>query len=56
MVTTKAKVKVEGTLQEVESSSVVPGDIIFLEAGDALPADIRILEEQNLQTNDFSLT
>lgn len=56
MIKAKAKIYVGGVLQEVESASLVPGDIVFLEAGDAVPADLRIIEEQNLQTNDFSLT
>jgi Ca2+-transporting ATPase len=34
----------------------VPGDLVYIEEGDALPADLRIYEETNLQTNDFSLT
>jgi P-type Ca2+ transporter type 2C len=29
---------------------------LILNEGDALPADVRVLEERNLQTNDFALT
>lgn len=43
-------------LKEVNQSDLVPGDIIYLEEGDKVPADIRIIEAFNFRTNDFSLT
>ena len=43
-------------LQEVSQLELVPGDVIYLEEGDKVPADIRIIEAFNLKTNDFSLT
>jgi Ca2+-transporting ATPase len=51
-----AKVKRDGKLIEVKASELVPGDVVFLDEGDSVPADLRIIEEMNLQTNDFSLT
>src|SRR5581483_2126949 len=51
-----AKVVRNGTMHEVDSAMVVPGDIIALAEGDSVPADIRILEEDELSTNDFALT
>ena len=51
-----AKVKRDGKLMEVKASELVPGDIVFVDEGDNIPADLRIIEEMNLQTNDFSLT
>jgi len=51
-----AKVKRNGKLIEVKSSELVPGDVVFVDEGDSIPADLRIIEEMNLQTNDFSLT
>jgi Ca2+-transporting ATPase len=51
-----AKVKRDGKLVEVKASELVPGDIVFVDEGDNIPADLRIIEEMNLQTNDFSLT
>lgn len=51
-----AKVKRDGKLIEVKASELVPGDIVFLDEGDSVPADLRIIEEMNLETNDFSLT
>ena len=41
---------------EIDSKDVVVGDIIFLEAGDYVPADGRILENYSLQVNESSLT
>ncbi|HVU59796.1 MAG TPA: HAD-IC family P-type ATPase, partial [Candidatus Saccharimonadales bacterium] len=51
-----AKVIRNGQVQAVDSTAVVVGDIVALEAGDAVPADIRILDENELATNDFALT
>ncbi|MCX6822772.1 MAG: cation-transporting P-type ATPase [candidate division SR1 bacterium] len=51
-----AKVKRDGKLVEIKASELVPGDIVFVDEGDNIPADLRIIEEMNLQTNDFSLT
>jgi len=51
-----AKVKRDGKLIEVQAAELVPGDVVFVDEGDSIPADLRIIEEMNLQTNDFSLT
>jgi Ca2+-transporting ATPase len=45
-----------GELTEVPQDQLVPGDIVQLEAGDKLPADIRIIESFDLRTEDFALT
>lgn len=50
------KVKREGKLIEELSENLVPGDIVYIEEGDSIPADMRIIKESELQTNDFSLT
>ncbi|MFZ2151181.1 MAG: cation-transporting P-type ATPase [Candidatus Absconditicoccaceae bacterium] len=51
-----AKVIRDGKLIEELSENLVPGDIVYIQEGDALPADLRVINETNLQTNDFSLT
>lgn len=51
-----AKVKRNGKLVEIKSAELVPGDVVFVDEGDNIPADLRIIEEMNMQTNDFSLT
>ena len=51
-----AKVKRDGKLIEEKVENLVVGDCVYIEEGDNVPADLRIFEENNLQTNDFSLT
>jgi len=56
LVVPHAKVLRRGKIQDIDSSELVPGDIIYLEAGDSVPADARVLQEDELATNDFALT
>lgn len=51
-----AKVLRDGKRMEVSSLDIVPGDIVFLEAGDMVVADGRILENFSLKVNESSLT
>jgi P-type Ca2+ transporter type 2C len=53
---TSALVIREGKKAVVESSGLVPGDIIILEEGGKIPADCRIIEENGLEANEASLT
>lgn len=50
------RVRRDGAEEEVETESLVPGDIIILESGDLVPADARIIESNNLQINESALT
>lgn len=43
-------------LIEELAENLVPWDIVYLQEWDNVPADLRIIQENNLQTNDFSLT
>jgi len=56
LIAAKAKVLRDDKLVEIESVQLVPGDIVRLEEGDAVPADLRVFEEHELSTNDFALT
>lgn len=56
LIQSPAKVYRNGELIELAQARLVPGDILYLEEGDKVPADIRIIESFNLRTNDFSLT
>jgi Ca2+-transporting ATPase len=56
LVQSPAKVYRDQELTEVPQEKLVPGDIIYMEEGDKVPADIRVIESFNLRTNDFSLT
>lgn len=51
-----AKVMRSGRLQEVAAKSLVPGDIIMLESGDRIPADVRFLEVNSLYVEESALT
>ncbi|MBN2019565.1 MAG: HAD-IC family P-type ATPase [Sedimentisphaerales bacterium] len=56
MASPKAKVKRNKSIEVINSSEIVPGDVIILEAGDKIPADARLLEAANLKINEASLT
>lgn len=51
-----AKVLRGGSVQRVEAAALVPGDIIELEAGDCVPADLRLIEVYGLQVQESALT
>ena len=51
-----SKVLRDGKVQIVHSEDLVVGDIILLEAGDAVPADARILESASLKIEEAALT
>lgn len=46
----------DGKLQELPAHDLVPGDIIQLETGNVLPADLRLLEAVNLRIQEATLT
>ena len=45
-----------GVQQTIEADRLVPGDIVILATGDAVPADCRLIEAVNLQVNESMLT
>ncbi len=51
-----SKVLRDGKVQIVHSEDLVVGDVILLEAGDAVPADARILESASLKIEEAALT
>ncbi len=51
-----AKVIRNGSLQVIPSKELVPGDIVVLETGDYVPADIRLFEAVNLKAQESALT
>lgn len=51
-----SKVIREGNPKKIFTFQIVPGDILVLEAGDAIPADARLIEAFDFKTNDLSLT
>ncbi len=49
-------VRRDGVEKRIEKSELVPGDIVIIEPGDIVPADIRLLEVQGLEINESVLT
>ena len=56
LVSPKAFVIREGVLQEVEAYTLVVGDLVNLEAGCQVPADMRLIECTNLKAEESALT
>ncbi|CAM4187045.1 cation-translocating P-type ATPase [Gillisia limnaea] len=52
----KALVKRNGSIEEVSTEALVPGDIVILETGRLIPADLRLLETINMQIEESALT
>jgi Mg2+-importing ATPase len=55
-VTTTATVLRDGIKKEVDLREIVPGDMIYLSAGDIVPADVRIISAKDLFVNQSALT
>ena len=51
-----ARVLREGEESTISANLLVPGDIIYLEDGSIVPADIRLLKSSNLKIQESSLT
>ena len=56
LVHTTAQVKRNGIIKNLPLERLVPGDIIYLNAGDMIPADLRIIESKDLFINQATLT
>jgi Ca2+-transporting ATPase len=53
---TTTKVRRDRNLQEIPSEELVPGDIVILDSGDIIAADLRMIEANSLNVNESSLT
>jgi magnesium-transporting ATPase (P-type) len=56
MLSPRARVVRNQRKTEVPAEELVPGDIVVLEAGDLVPADLRLLQQKNLQIEEAALT
>ena len=56
MLSAHAMVKRDGETSEIEAENLVPGDIVSLRPGDRVPADLRLLEANNLRIEEAALT
>ncbi len=52
----KSLVKRDGIVKEIDSGKIVPGDILVLDAGRFVSADLRLIESANLQIEESALT
>ena len=56
MLTTQAKVRRDGAVEEIASADVVPGDLVLLKSGDRIPADGRFVKANSLSVDESTLT
>ena len=56
MVLTEATVRRDGRKQRVNSVALVPGDVVLLQSGDKVPADVRLFHVRSLQVDESALT
>lgn len=56
MVVTEATVRRGGEKLRIPSAQLVPGDLVLLQSGDRVPADLRLLLQRNLQVEEAALT
>ncbi len=51
-----AKVRRDGAISEIQSRQLVPGDVVIIEGGDIISADLRLIEASKLQCDESILT
>ena len=56
MLSPKATVIREGSRQQIDAEEVVPGDIVVLQSGDKVPADLRLIRARELRVDEAVLT
>jgi magnesium-transporting ATPase (P-type) len=56
LVSVSALVERDGSRRELDAKEIVPGDVILVESGDAVPADARLLESRELRCDESLLT
>ena len=56
LVSPQSQVLRDGERMEIESINLVPGDIVFLESGTRVPADLRLFEAKKLDIDESTLT
>lgn len=50
------RVRRQGITKEIRTEELVPGDIVLIEAGDIVPADMRLIENASLKIEEAALT
>ena len=56
MLSAEARTLRSGEIRMTPAEELVPGDIVLLESGDKIPADLRLIEVKNLRTEEAALT
>ena len=56
MAASHARVQRDNQTIDIEASDLVPGDVIVLDVGNIIPADVRFIETHTLKVDDSSLT
>jgi magnesium-transporting ATPase (P-type) len=56
MLASRATVVRDGERREIDATEVVPGDVVLVESGTKVPADLRLVRLRNLRVNEAALT
>src|SRR5215831_6289854 len=56
MLSPEARTMRRGEARMIPADQLVPGDVVLLESGDKIPADLRLIEAKNLRTEEAALT
>ena len=56
MLSAEARTTRDGETRLIAADQLVPGDIVLLESGDRIPADLRLVDAKNLRTEEAALT
>jgi len=56
LVTTRATVRRDGEVRDIDAEELVPGDLVLLDSGSRVPADLRLVDEQRLSIDESLLT
>ena len=56
LITSSARVMRDGDTYEIDAEQLVPGDIVLLESGDRIPADVRLWSTHDLEVDESLLT
>jgi magnesium-transporting ATPase (P-type) len=56
MLSAEARAIRDGETRMIPAETLVPGDIVLLESGDKVPADLRLIDVKNLRTEEAALT
>jgi len=56
MLSAEARTLRDGNTRLIPAEELVPGDVVLLESGDRIPADLRLVEARNLRTEEAALT